>query len=292
MDISVALGGGGAKGNAHIGVLRRLEQEGYRIRAAAGTSFGGIVASLFAAGYSPDEIEEIFCRVDQTKLYGRGPQEGPALLGLIGVVKWLEEVLGERTFDDLVLPCALTAVDLTNGREVILNEGVVKNAILATIAIPGIFPSFQMNGAEFVDGGVTNPVPVSIARVLAPGLPVVAVTLARPLGEPTSTWKMPMPHLLPRVVVERVNRLNFTRAMDIYMRSMELGSRALAEYRLIADQPEVVVRPDVRSIDLLQVVDPHEVALRGEMAVEAVLPDLKKAASFRARLGRVFGGKK
>ncbi|HEY6073707.1 MAG TPA: patatin-like phospholipase family protein, partial [Anaerolineales bacterium] len=144
MDISVALGGGGAKGNAHIGVLRRLEQEGFRIRAAAGTSFGGIVASLFAAGYSPDEIEEIFCEVDQTKLYGRGPQEGPALLGLIGVVKWLEEVLGERTFEDLKLPCALTAVDLTNGREVILNEGVVKNAILATIAIPGIFPSFQM----------------------------------------------------------------------------------------------------------------------------------------------------
>ncbi|HEY6074275.1 MAG TPA: patatin-like phospholipase family protein, partial [Anaerolineales bacterium] len=190
------------------------------------------------------------------------------------------------------LPCALTAVDLTNGREVILNEGVVKNAILATIAIPGIFPSFQMNGAEFVDGGVTNPVPVSVARALAPGLPVVAVTLARPLGEPTSTWKMPMPHLLPRVVVERVNRLNFTRAMDIYMRSMELGSRALAEYRLIADHPEVVVRPDVRSIDLLQVVDPHEVALRGEKAVEAVLPDLRKSASFKARIGRVFGGKR
>jgi len=67
MDISVALGGGGAKGNSHIGVLRRLEKEGYLIRAVAGTSFGGIVGSLYAAGNSPDEIESAFIKVDPPK---------------------------------------------------------------------------------------------------------------------------------------------------------------------------------------------------------------------------------
>jgi NTE family protein len=292
MDISVALGGGGAKGNSHVGVLRRLEKEHYRIRAIAGTSFGGIVAALFAAGNSPDAIEEIFCRVDQSKLYGRGPGDGPALLGLIGVMKWLDETLGDCTFRDLKLPCALTAVDLTNGRELVITEGSVKNAVLATIALPGIFPTFHMDGLELVDGGVTNPVPVSTARKLAPGLPVVAVILTKPLGEPTKRWKVPMPGLLPRGIAERINRTNFAQAMDIYMRAMEVGSRALAEYRLIADHPEIVVRPEVWHIDLLETVDPREMALFGEQAVEAVLPELRRVTAWRARLGRFMGGAK
>src|SRR5512143_3205463 len=126
MDISVALGGGGARGNSHVGVLRRLEREGYRIRAVAGTSFGGIVAALYAAGFTPDEIEEIFCRVDQAALYGRAPGDGPSLLGLAGVTHWLNETLGERTFADLKIPCALTAVDLNSGQEVVLSEGLVR----------------------------------------------------------------------------------------------------------------------------------------------------------------------
>src|SRR5512132_1549372 len=112
MDISIALGGGGARGNSHVGVLRRLEKEGYRIRAVAGTSFGGIVAAIYAAGFSPDQIEELFSRVDYGTLYGRVPGDGPALLGLSRVSYWLNETLGERNFSDLLLPCALTAVDL------------------------------------------------------------------------------------------------------------------------------------------------------------------------------------
>ena len=123
MDISIALGGGGAKGNSHIGVLRRLEGEGFKIKAVAGTSFGGIVAALYAAGNSPDKIQNIFCEVDQSRLYSRSAQERPALLGLAGVRNWLDEVVGQRTFADLTIPCALTAVDLNCGCEVILDEG-------------------------------------------------------------------------------------------------------------------------------------------------------------------------
>jgi len=290
MDITVALGGGGAKGNAHIGVLRRLQKERYRIRAVAGTSFGGIIAAFFAAGYSPDAIEETFGRVDQSRLYGRGPSEGPSLLGLYNVTRWLDETLGGCTFADLRLPCALTAVDLTNGRELTISEGSVKEAILTTIALPGLFPSFHVGDVELVDGGVTNPVPVSTARRLVPGLPVAAVILTRPLGERTTRWKMPMPHLLPRIIAERINRSNFAQAMDIYMRAMEVSSRALAEYRLLADRPEVVIRPKAWHIDLLEVVDPHELALLGEQAVVEALPDLKRAMHWRARLGRFVGG--
>ncbi len=291
MDISVALGGGGAKGNSHIGVLRRLEKEGYHIRAVAGTSFGGIVASLYASGYSPDEIEALFLKVDQTKLYGRRPGDGPSLLGLGGVSQWLDEVLGERTFDDLKLPCALTAVDLKCGCEVILSEGRVKDAVLATIALPGIFPPFMLNDWELVDGGVLDPVPVALARTLAPKLPVVAVVLTSPVGDPARTWTMPVPSIVPRMLMDRISRMHVTQAMDIFMRSIDVANRAMAEYRLAVDAPEVLVRPAVSHIELLDKVDPREIALLGEQALEAVLPDLKRAVSWPARLGRMLGVK-
>ncbi|MBI3174605.1 MAG: patatin-like phospholipase family protein [Chloroflexi bacterium] len=291
MDISVALGGGGAKGNSHIGVLRRLEKEGYQIRAIAGTSFGGIVAVLYASGYTPAQIEDLFLKVDQTKLYGRRPNEGPALLGLAGVNQWLDEVLGDRTFADLKIPCAVTAVDLNCGCEVILSEGPVKDAVLSTIALPGIFPTFEMNGWRLVDGGVLDPVPVSVARSLARNLPVVAVALTAPIGEPARPWGVPMPSIVPRVIADRINRLNVAQAMDVFMRSIDIGNRAMAEYRLAVDKPEVLVRPAVSHIELLDRVDPREVAQLGEDALEAVLPDLKRAVSWPVRLGRWMGVK-
>ncbi|HEY2982331.1 MAG TPA: patatin-like phospholipase family protein [Anaerolineales bacterium] len=286
MDITLALGGGGARGNAHIGVLRRLVKEKFRIRAVAGTSFGGIVASMFAAGYSPDEIEEIFIKVDQSRLYDRRPGDGPSLYGLTGVSAWLEEVLGDRVFADLKLPCALTAVDLQSGEEVVLGAGNVREAVLSTIALPGIFPSVHTNGWELVDGGVLNPVPVSVARGLAPNLPVVAVALNLPMKSPGKAWPVPLPRLFPRTLAARLNRSNYARAFETFVRSVDIGGRAVAEYRLAVDKPEVIIRPDVGDIQTLDRVNVAEVALRGEVAVEAALPALRRAVSWPARLSR------
>src|SRR5215510_13567034 len=177
MDITLALGGGGSKGNAHIGVIRRLEKKGFRIKAITGTSFGGLVAVFYALGYSPDEIEEMFASRDQTQLYGHISNDGSSLLGLAGTTAFLEEVIGNRTFDDLKLPCILTATDLNSGKEVFLSQGSLVEAILSTIAMPGVFPARRVDGVELVDGGTLDPVPVVAARSLAPKLPVVAVVL-------------------------------------------------------------------------------------------------------------------
>ena len=297
MDISLALGGGGAKGNAHIGVLRQLVNEGFRIRAIAGTSFGGVVAGMFAAGYTPDEIEDNFASVDQTRLFSYFSGSKPSLLGLEGVRKWLDSSFGRRTFNDLKLPCALTAVDLNYGCEVVLQEGLLNEAILATIALPGVFPAFPMQERELVDGGVLNPVPVSLARMLMPHLPVVAVTLQIPLGEPSRTMavSIPAPMRVPggltKPIIDRLSHLRVTQAFDIFMRSVDIGNRAVAEYRLIVDRPEVIIRPDVADIALLGHVDVREVAHRGESAVRAVLPELKASVHWRNRLKRsLFGG--
>ena len=292
MDITVALGGGGARGNAHIGVLRRLESEGFNIRAIAGTSFGGLVAVIYAAGHTPSEIEDIFADVDQSTLFGRSYVERPSLLGLSGVRKWLDKVLPNNTFEDLLIPCALSAVDLNCGCEVVLDHGPVKDAIMATIAVPGIFPSCPWGDCELVDGGVLNPVPVSLARAIEPDLPVVAVTLNSPIGEPARTVGMPVPSGVPKPIVDRLSHLRYAQAFDIFLRSVDVGNRAVAEYRLKVDNPDVILRPNVFDIELLDEVDVREVAQRGDEAVEAALPALKRMNSWTKRLQRnLFGGK-
>jgi NTE family protein len=289
MDISLALGGGGAKGNSHIGVIRRLEKEGYKIQAIAGTSFGGIVAVFHAAGYSIAEVEDMFAGLDQASLYGHAPDQGPSLLGLAGAKKWLTQIFGEKTFSDLKIPCAVTAVDLRCGCEVILSEGRLVDAILATVAVPGVLPHMHIHEWELVDGGVLNPVPVSVARSLAPKLPVVAVVLTEPLGVPARTWSLPFPNLLPRALMDRLAHVSYARAFDIFLRSLDIVDRALAEYRLEVDKPEVIIRPAVKHIDLFSKVDVREVAKLGEQATEAVLPELKKYFAWQNRFRRAMG---
>jgi len=292
MEISLALGGGGAKGNAHIGVLRRLEKEGYKIHSIAGTSYGGLVAVLYAVGYSPNEIQAIFESVDQSTLYGRSPLDGPSLLGLAGVRKLLDRVVGEKTFKDTKIPCAVTAVDINGGSEVILSEGSLKSAVLATIALPGIFPVQQLDGLGLVDGGVLNPVPVTVARMLSPNLPVVAVVLNDPIDIPVRGYSLPMPSIVPRQIAERLSRMSLAQSLDIFLRSVDVSSRYVSHLRLQVDKPEVLVRPDVHHISLLDQVSIEDVAQLGEQALEKVLPDLKRETAWAARLSRrMFGAK-
>ena len=290
MEITLALGGGGAKGNAHIGVIRRLEKEGYIIRSVAGTSFGGIVAIFYAAGYSPDDIQKIFEDVDQGRLYGRDPEDGPSLLGISGVRKLLNHVVGGKTFDDLRIPCAVTAVDVKSGDEVIISKGTLVDALLSTTALPGIFPVQRMNGWELVDGGVLNPVPVSVARMLSPKLPVVAVILNDPMDKPVPTYTIPMPQILPRSIVERISRMNFAQSLDIFLRAVDVSSRAVAHFRLELDKPDVLIRPAVHHINLLDKVVVADVAMLGEQATEEMLLQIKRAVSWPVRISkRIFG---
>jgi NTE family protein len=292
MDITLALGGGGSKGNSHIGVIRRLEEEGFRIRSVAGTSFGGLVAILYASGRSADEIEEIFSSVDQGSLYGRDPNEGPSLLGLSGARKLMDSLLGEKTFADVKIPCAVTAVDAKTGSEVIISKGHLKDGVLATIALPGIFPPHRLNDWELMDGGVLNPVPVSVSRMLSPDLPIVAVVLNEPLDTPVPTYTIPVPSIFPKQITERIFRTNLAQAFDIFMRAVDLNSRAVAHYRLEADAPDVIIRPKTQDIGLLDKVEVKDVARLGELAVEEALPQLKKAVSWTSRMNRIiFGGK-
>jgi NTE family protein len=291
MDITLALGGGGAKGNAHIGVIRRLEQEGFRIKGVAGTSYGGLIAILYAAGYRPNDLEQTFAALDQRKFYGHSPKDGPSLMGIAGVAKLLEEFLGDLTFEQLRMPCVVTATDLKSGSEVLLSKGRLVDAILATIAMPAVFPVRYIGDLELVDGGTLDPIPVAPARSLNPRLPVVAVALNNPIGTSARTWSIPMRGSLPRVLMQWISKMRYGLMLDVYARSLDLVSRAVAEYRLEVDKPAVVIRPRLGNIDTLDIIDVHEVVRIGEAAVDEVLPQLKQKFSLRKRIRRLLGAK-
>jgi NTE family protein len=249
-----------------------------------------MVACFYAAGFRPAQIEEIFSSVDQTRLYDRSKDESASLLGLSRVNNWLEENFKERTFEDLSIPCAVTAVDLRTSREIVLQKGRVRDAILSTIAIPGIFPSFLIEEFELVDGALLNPVPVALARSLAPALPVVAVTLGTPLGKPPRSVPFPLIDNLPTPLIYGLTNLRITKAFDIYMRSIDIGSRQIAELRFQIEKPDVIIHPEVDEIGVLDRVDVHEVAKLGELAAREKLPELKHAAAWTTRLQHTIFG--
>ena len=287
MEISLALGGGGSKGFAHLGVLRCLEHEGYKIRAIAGTSAGGIVGTIYAAGYTPHEMLERFQQVDQSQLYRRQPGDGPALLGIAGLNQLLRDMLGERTFEDLKIPCALTAVDLNSGKEVILKHGRVADAVLATIALPGIFPPRSWYEHYLVDGGLLDPVPVAVARSLAPDLPVVAVVLTNLDPKPLKVMES-LPFLPDIPLLRQITRLRVAQAFNVFMHSIDISSQYLTTMRLKIEQPEVVIQPMLKDIGILDRVDLLEISNRGERAAEAVLPELRRKTSWSSKIGRYF----
>lgn len=284
--VSLALGGGGTRGLAHLGVLRYLESQGVKFKAVAGTSAGGIVAALLAAGYSADEMLARFRQIDHSKLYARRPGDGPSLLGVAGINQVLHEMLGERYFEDLRLPLALTAVDFYTGEEILLTQGRVVDAVLATIALPGIFPPQPWGKYYLVDGGLLDPVPVAAARKLAPKLPVVAVVLSRPHPKPVSPHEA-VRFIAPIPFLKQIARLRVGMAFNIFMRSLEIASIRITEMRLHIDQPEVTIRPRVEDISLLErVTNLDEVVGRGEKAAQEAFPALQNALAWPGRARR------
>lgn len=284
MDITLALGGGGVKGIAHIGVIDCLVKAGFRIRAIAGSSAGGLVGSIFAAGYNPGEILTLIDNLNPNNFYARRSSDGPSLIGYNGLAKTLVEVLGESHFSDLKIPFACTAVDTLTSQEIYLNEGRVLDAVLATIAFPGIFPPKIRGLAELVDGAILDPVPVSLARRMSPRLPVVAVVLNpsqaewASIPEFNSLPSVPLP--IPTPIIEGFARMRLGQALRIFLQSMDISARMLTELRLEADKPEVVIRPNVFQYGMLDMVNPRDLIQEGYQAAEKAIPEIHKALSW------------
>jgi NTE family protein len=269
--IGLALGGGGARGLAHIGILKVLLREQIPIDVITGTSMGGIVGAMHAVGMTPEQMEaeatkrgeigHIFKLVD-LQLVGSG------LLGGKRIKKMLIEMLGaETTFADLRLPLAVIATDYNSGREVVLKEGNVADAVRATMSVPGVFEPVELGGYQLLDGGVLDNVPVGVARSLG-AEKVIAVDvlpnfrLNQPGQDPV------VPPLKTKKVPKAYRELWHVELVMI---------AALTEFRLKESAPEVIIRPDLPvDMDLLLSFDrPQEAIECGVQAAAAALPQIR-----------------
>jgi NTE family protein len=176
--VGLALGGGAARGFAHIGVIQVLEEAGISIDLVAGTSAGSLVAALYAAGRNGAMLARVALAMDESAITdwafpGRGLIRGEAL------ARYVREQTGGKLIEQLPLPLGIVATDLDNGQAVLFQRGDVGAAVRASSAVPAIFQPVKIGTREYVDGGLVSPVPVRFARQMGADL-VIAVDISSP----------------------------------------------------------------------------------------------------------------
>ncbi len=167
--VGLALGGGGAKGLAHIGVIKALEKAGVEISSIAGTSMGALVGGWYAATKDIGALENIFLRVRDKDLVSIGSMmsgKGKGLFRDSVITDVLEDYLRGMKIEDCKIPFAAIATDVKNGDEAVLKKGNLENAIRASTALPIVFAPVELGGRLLMDGGFVNPVPADVARQL------------------------------------------------------------------------------------------------------------------------------
>lgn len=161
-SVSLVLGSGGARGLAHIGVIRALEAAGAKIEAVAGSSMGALVGGIYATG-ELQAYEDWLCELEQSDVlsFVDWSFAGGGLIKGRRIINKLEELVGQTNIEDLDIDFTAVAVDIDHGREIWLSKGSLFDAVRASIAIPGIFTPHRYHERTFVDGGILNPVPVA-----------------------------------------------------------------------------------------------------------------------------------
>jgi NTE family protein len=181
LKVGLALGAGSVRGYAHYGVLKVVERIGLQVDYVTGTSIGAIVAAGYALGLSADEGARVMEETSGRAFRLTVPNH--SLLSNAGVAGNFRRAAGDRRIEDLDVPLGLVAADLPTGREVVLRRGLVRVALLASMAIPGIYPPVRIGETVLVDGGVVNPVPISVASDMGADV-VIAVPLSGVASEP------------------------------------------------------------------------------------------------------------
>lgn len=266
--VGLVLGGGAARGMAHIGVLNVLEKEGIPIDMIAGTSAGAVVGSLYARSQNASLIEQKVINLTGRQItrlidpalprtgFIKGEKFNDLLASFLG---------GNIKFNDLLIPFACTATDIDTGEAVVLDRGSVVEAVRASISIPGIFTVVKRAGRYLVDGRLANPVPVDLARrmgadfVIASNVIPGVVDRAQPPAE-ESTRGAREPNII-----------------HILLQSIHIGTYSLVKFNL--EQADVVIEPDVVHIGVADFQHARECIKLGELAAKKAIPEI------RSRLG-------
>ena len=278
--VGLVLGGGGARGLAHIGVLDVLEREGIRPDCITGSSMGGLIGALSAAGLRAKEIQDAarFFHFPKWFHFGR-------------TVKWesifpsAAQALDGVTFRGLETTLLIVAVDLEAGRQVILDSGPVLPAVRATCAVPGVLPSVKLEGHWLADGGILNVLPVDVAWTADPDV-VIAVNVGglKTRSMPQLDWKATS--VLSRLGSFLPNPATAKVSFEVLARAAEIALEHQTALATAMTGPEVLVEPKPEGVGLRDFHRLDETVEAGRRAAEEALSALLRALDAPTRRPR------
>jgi NTE family protein len=297
--IGIALGGGAARGWAHIGVLKALAEAGLEPDIVAGTSIGAVAGACYVTNRL-DELETFAASLTRRRVFGFLDFNfgGSGLITGQRLSMRLEQHLKEHTIEGLERRFVAVATELGTGHEVWLNKGSLVNALKASFALPGIFRPVRINGRWLIDGALVNPIPVSVCRALGARI-VIAVNLSCDLlnkgGVIHDQANFPEPALVPedqrlpgsngRAALHLLHRQIFGRNKEapgisaVMMDAINIVQDRIARSRLAGDPPDISIAPKTGHIGLFDFHRASEAIELGARAAEKQVDEIKLALS-------------
>jgi len=262
--VGLALGGGAARGLAHIGVLKTLQEEGIPIDMIAGTSMGAIIGAFYAYTQDIDLIKNLAVETGKHRIRFFTDLTIPRT----GILRWkwvedkLKGVIGGVRFEDLKIPFSCVAVDIDNGEEIILDKGLVWDAVRASATVPIALSINPWQGRYLVDGGVSNPVPVSVLKQMGADF-IIAVNV---LHETVDTVEEPIKKKV------REHTIFSIMTKTVYIMSYRAIGTSLRE-------ADVVIEPDLRGIAFTDFQRAEECFKLGVRMTQKAIPEIKQKLS-------------
>jgi NTE family protein len=247
--IALVLGGGAVRGFAHVGVIKVLEAQGIVPDMVVGTSAGSVVGVLYAAGYTGFELQKIAFKLDEDTvgdwiIPDRGFIKGEALQN------YINKALQNKPIEKLRKPFAAVATDLHSGEMMVFRRGNAGQAVRASSTVPGVFQPVDINGREYVDGGLTSPVPVKVARDLGADVVIAVDISAKPKYAKIDGYT------------------------DILLQSFTIMEQSISSREL--SDADIVIRPETGGFGSSDFTKKHEAILEGEKAAQALLPVIRQ----------------
>ncbi|MDP2109811.1 MAG: patatin-like phospholipase family protein [Thiobacillus sp.] len=248
LRIALALGGGAARGFAHIGVIKALEAQGIVPDIVVGTSAGSVVGALYASGMSGFELQKVALQMEESMvvdwtLPNRGVLKGEALQDFIN------RNVKNLTIQKMHRPLGVVATDLQSGDLMLFRRGDTGMAVRASSAVPGMFQPVEISGRDYVDGGLTSPVPAQSARAMGADF-VIAVDISN---------------------VTRRDKLAGT--LDVLLQTFAIMGHTISRHEL--EDADVVIRPKTAAVSSTDFEGRHLAIMEGEKAAAAIMPELK-----------------
>jgi NTE family protein len=250
LKIGLALGGGAARGFAHVGVIAVLEEAGLRPQVVVGTSAGSLVAAIYATGKTSAQLQQTALSMEEVAItdwmlpiFGKGVFRGDAL------GRYVNQLVGGRLIENMAIPLGIVATDLNSGRAVLFRSGDTGTAVRASSAVPAVFVPVKINGHEYVDGGLVSPVPVRFARQMGADVVIAVDISSPPEGNPAGD------------------------TLQILLQTFAIMGKSINQYEL--KEADVVVRPSLMGLKSADFSARKLAIDSGRAAMLAALPALR-----------------